>query len=541
LQPEVTTLNKGGDTLVIASYNVLNLDPNDADADTDIANGRFTAIAQQIVNNLKTPDIIGLQEIQDNSGSTNNGIVSASVTLQTLIDAIVAAGGPIYKFIDNTFITNNTNGGEPGANIRNAYLYNDSRVSLVAGSVKTIPASSFTAFTDTRLPLIADFTFNGEEVTVVNNHFSSKGGSSPLFGVNQPSVGGESGGNGQENNSINGSLDQRRAQAEAVKDFVDSVFATKLNPNVVVVGDLNEFEFISPLRILAGGNLTNLSNTLPENERYTYIFDGNSQSLDHILVSNNLSNSAQVDIVHINSEFVDNAQRASDHDPILAALKITPSAAQSLTAGTSGNDDILAVRGQSFDGKQDILFTGAGNDSVEITTVSAFTDAGNNNIDLGSGNDTVFVNKGDRIFGSDGNDTFDARDGQGGNRISGGAGDDQFWLGSNDRALGGDGNDIFRVSLGGSNLISGGAGADQFWIVNAELPKAANTILDFQVGTDVIGINGAVSLGITTSTLNLNQIGADTTIVFNNQTLATLTGIQASSLSLTDPKHFVFA
>jgi Ca2+-binding RTX toxin-like protein len=150
------------------------------------------------------------------------------------------------------------------------------------------------------------------------------------------------------------------------------------------------------------------------------------------------------------------------------------------------------------------------------------------------------VNKGDRAFGSDGNDTFDARDGQGGNRISGGVGDDTFYLGSNDRALGGDGNDIFRVSLGG-NLISGGAGADQFWIVNAELPKAANTVLDFQLGTDVIGIQGAVSLGITTSTLKLNQVGGDTAISFNNQTLATLTSIQASSLSLTDSKQFVLA
>ncbi|MEI6445398.1 MAG: choice-of-anchor I family protein [Nostocales cyanobacterium ELA583] len=541
LQPEITTLNKGGDTLVIATYNVLNLDPNDADGNTDIANGRFAAIAQQIVNHLKTPDIIGLQEIQDNSGSSNNGIVSASVTLQTLIDAIVTAGGPTYKFIDNTFITNNTNGGEPGANIRNAYLYNDSRVSLVAGSVKTVPASSFTAFTDSRLPLIADFTFNGEQVTVINNHFSSKGGSSPLFGVNQPSVGGESGGNGQENNTINGSLDQRRAQAEAVKGFVNSIVATKLTSNVVVVGDLNEFEFISPLNILAGGNLTNLSNTLPENERYTYIFDGNSQSLDHILVTNNLNSSTQVDIVHINSEFVDNAQRASDHDPILAALKITPSTAQLPNVGTPGNDDILAVKGQNFDGKQDILFTGAGNDTVDIITVSAFSDAGNNIVDLGSGNDSIFVNKNDRVFGSDGNDTFFAQDSQGGNRISGGLGNDTFYLGSNDRALGGDGNDIFRVSLGGGNLISGGAGADQFWIVNAELPKAANTVLDFQLGTDVIGIQGAVSLGITTSTLKLNQVGADTAIVFNNQTLATLTGIQASSLSLTDSKQFVLA
>ncbi|MBS9386349.1 MAG: esterase-like activity of phytase family protein [Dolichospermum sp. BR01] len=208
-------------------------------------------------------------------------------------------------------------------------------------------------------------------------------------------------------------------------------------------------------------------------------------------------------------------------------------------AGTTGKDDLFVSSGT--DGINDTIFTGAGNDTVDTVLGASSPFAGNNIIDLGSGDDTIFVNKGDRVFGSDGNDTLDARDGQGGNRISGGVGDDTFYLGSNDRALGGDGKDIFRVSLGGGNLISGGAGADQFWIVNAELPKAANTVLDFQLGTDVIGIQGAVSLGITTSTLKLNQVGADTAIVFNNQTLATLTGIQASSLSLTDSKQFVFA
>ena len=52
-------------------------------------------------------------------------------------------------------------------------------------------------------------------------------------------------------------------------------------------------------------------NTLPENERYSYVFDGNSQVLDHILVSKALKK-VDYDVVHINSEF---AQRSSDHDP----------------------------------------------------------------------------------------------------------------------------------------------------------------------------------------------------------------------------------
>jgi hypothetical protein len=94
LQADSTIITGAVDKLTVATYNVLNLDPNDSDGDTDIADGRFTTIAQQIVNNLNTPDIIGLQEIQDNSGSLDDGTISASQTLQMLVDAIAAAGGP---------------------------------------------------------------------------------------------------------------------------------------------------------------------------------------------------------------------------------------------------------------------------------------------------------------------------------------------------------------------------------------------------------------------------------------------------------------
>ncbi len=541
LQPEVTTLGKSSDTLLVATYNVLNLDPQletgvaAANIDDDIANGRFAAIAQQIVNNLGTPDIIGLQEVQDNSGALNDGVVSASLTLQTLVNAIAAAGGPTYKFIDNTFITDNTSGGQPNANIRTAFLYNDSRVGLVDGSVKTVPSSSFAAFADSRLPLIADFTFNGETVTVITNHFSSKGGSRPLFGTTQPSIGDEANGNGQENVTINGSLDQRRAQAQAVNDYVDSVLATKLDAKVVVVGDLNEFEFISPLSILAGGAnpvLTNLTNSLPENDRYTFNFDGNSQSLDHILVSNNLSGSARVDIVNINTEFVDNAQRASDHDPIVATIKLAPTPPTLAAIGTSGVDNLFAQQGTSFDGREDILFTGAGDDGVDLTTVSAFQNAGNNRVDTGSGKDEIFVNKNDRLFGSTGDDVFFANDSKGGNRMSGGAGNDDFILGgSGDRALGEGGSDRFFVTTGGGNLLSGGAGADQFWIFGGEAPSSANTILDFQNGTDVIGLIGSgATFGQLTRSGN--------TISLDGKTLAIFTGIDTTTLTATS---FAFA
>jgi serralysin len=209
-----------------------------------------------------------------------------------------------------------------------------------------------------------------------------------------------------------------------------------------------------------------------------------------------------------------------------------------LVSGTTRDDNLDAGFTKGFDGVNDIVFAGAGNDTVDVPLAGAI--AGNNRISSGRGDDIIFVGNNDRVFGTAGNDEFDGTDAKG-YRASGGSGDDIFFLGGEARALGGDGNDEFYVQFGGDNLLSGGAGQDQFWIVNGEIASRANTILDFQVGTDVIGLLGAASLGITTSTLKLNQVGADTAIVFGSQTLATLTGIQASSLSLTNPNQFVFA
>ena len=199
--------------------------------------------------------------------------------------------------------------------------------------------------------------------------------------------------------------------------------------------------------------------------------------------------------------------------------------APSLKSGTSGIDDLFV--GGGIDGINDTIFTGAGDDKVDtvVGVNSAF--AGNNRVDLGSGNDSIFVNTGDRVFGGDGNDTFEAKDGKGGNRMSGGAGDDKFFLGFGDRALGGDGNDQFFASSGGNNLLSGGAGADIFWLVTGgTAPSAKNTILDFQSGTDLIKIQG---LGAAFGFNNLTRSGND--IAINNSVIATLSGVDTSTLT----------
>lgn len=306
LQREVTNLIGTADKLTIASYNVENLNPTESNPG---GLERFGVLANQIVNNLRAPDIIGLQEIQDNNGPINDGTVAADLTYQALIDAITAAGGPTYQFL-NIDPVNNRDGGAPGTNIRVGYLYNPDRVSFVEGSLRRITDPIATpdndgAFTNSRKPLVATFTFNGQEVTVINNHLTSRRGGNGLFGnVQPPNI---------------GSAEVRANQATVINSEVNAILADDPNANVVVLGDLNGFDFEEFQQILSGGVLTNLSQTLDVRDRATFNFQGNSQALDHVLVTNNLADDAQYDIVHVNVDFVD---QPADHEPILATLNL---------------------------------------------------------------------------------------------------------------------------------------------------------------------------------------------------------------------------
>ena len=309
------------DRFGMASYNVQNLGGNATPA-------RFTAVAAQITGNLGSPQLLSLQEIQDNNGATNNGVVSADVTLNTLAGALNTASGRNYAWVSVT-PQNNTDGGQPGGNIRQAFMYDTSRVSfsgVVGGALDSVAATSSggqivlnlgagridptnTAFANSRKPLVTQFSVDGQQIIVISNHFNSKGGDQPLYGPNQPPV--------------NSSETQRLAQAQAVGSFVQGLLAINADANIVVMGDLNDFQFAASLAPLAAAGLTNMTNTLPENERYSYAFEGNLQTLDQMWVSHNLlSNGGPIyDVVHANAEFLD---QISDHDPVLLTLSAMP-------------------------------------------------------------------------------------------------------------------------------------------------------------------------------------------------------------------------
>ena len=131
------------------------------------------------------------------------------------------------------------------------------------------------------------------------------------------------------------------------------------------------------------------------------------------------------------------------------------------------------------------------------------------------------------IFAGDGDDLIDAT-ASSNNRIYAGSGNDIIIIGESNRVFGEVGHDSVFVTSGGDNLITGGEGADQFSIASAAIPESTNTIEDFTVGEDVIGIAG---LGVGFDDVSLVQQDNNTLISAGDDELATLMGVNADSLS----------
>lgn len=186
--------------VTVAGYNAENLAPDSA---------HLPKVVDQIVNKMRTPDLIFLQEIQDNSGPTNDGTTSASLTLTTLAENLEKASGVVYNYTDVEPV-NNKDGGQPGGNIRQAYLYRIDTLELYkpnqGGSldvnevidgekgpeIKYNPGRidpTNPSFDNSRKPLAAMWKSvkgTGKPFFTVNVHMTSKGGSSTLHSDQRP-------------------------------------------------------------------------------------------------------------------------------------------------------------------------------------------------------------------------------------------------------------------------------------------------------------------------------------------------------------------
>ncbi|KAL9932553.1 hypothetical protein V8E36_008670 [Tilletia maclaganii] len=310
--------------LLVAEINAENLMPTDT--------ARISKIGYNIDNFLNNPDVVILNEIQDNSGNKNDGTVSASQTLDKIVNSISNAAYA-WTSIDPT---DGTSGGENGGNIRTALLFRTDHIRLygnapagTASQAVNVTVSdgqsrltlnpglidpTNSAWQSSRKPLVAQFQIINDNSIfyVIGTHFTSKGGSGNTYGPGQA--------------PINGGVQQRINQATVVRDFVGYLLTQQSDATVIAGGDWNEFSGVQPLETLqaqtSSGNTAFQEILHPVRvERYSYVFNGLSQELDHFFTTPSVAGSSAFEAVHVNT-WVSLADAESDHDPVVLTSNI---------------------------------------------------------------------------------------------------------------------------------------------------------------------------------------------------------------------------
>ena len=326
INPEITverTQLRGDEThATVLTLNGFNLDEqveqadrvkdSRRDIDDDVGDGRYTMLANAVVDQAAKPDIVALQEIQDNDGAEQSGVTGANENYKVLTDEIRRVGGPQYAWADIAPELN-ADGGQPGGNIRNGFLYNPGRMELIEGSLGRIGAED-PAYDESRKPLIGRFRMKstGEEIAVVNVHLASKRHQNGIFSLNLP--------------GHDPRLQTRVRQVEIIRDILRELRAQGIE--YYVTGDFNDFEFSETLKTLVGDESVNLVETLPENERYDYNHRGASQALMHGIVSKQRAaeSGVQYEVLHGN-ELIGSTpgrfgDKGSDHALVMARLNM---------------------------------------------------------------------------------------------------------------------------------------------------------------------------------------------------------------------------
>jgi predicted extracellular nuclease len=279
VQPATTQWTPDDQHITILTLNGFNLDANvedpskvknrRLDVDDDLGDGRFGSLAQAIVEQAGGPDIVALQEIQDNDGAELTEVVDASETYKELIRAVRQRRGPTYSWAEVPPQAGD-DGGQPGGNIRNAFLYRRDRVDLIEGSLRRFGVDS-DAFEGSRKPLMACFRAKatGSEIVVINLHLASKRHQHSIFSPEQP--------------GFDPRLEIRVQQAEVVRDVLLGLIDQGVD--YYVTGDFNDYEFSQTLRAMTKDESVNLLETLPPDDRFDYNHRGKLQALMHGIVS----------------------------------------------------------------------------------------------------------------------------------------------------------------------------------------------------------------------------------------------------------------
>ncbi|WP_020210621.1 ExeM/NucH family extracellular endonuclease [Gilvimarinus chinensis] len=324
-----TTLDNGGNTAV-------GMEPRGANSADELARQQ-----QKLVNTIVQldADALALVEIENEFDNTNDG----STALETLVNAVNAElGNQTYDYVypGSQFVGTDA--------IAVAIIYQTDSLSLAEASTPALLNDSAAASLDVfatrdfnanpifngpatnRVALAASFQYveSGERFTLVANHFKSKGSSSLE----------DSGDINYDQNDGAGFWNQRRLDAAtALVNWLDTSPTGIDTDQIAIAGDLNAYAAEAPLQYLLNHGYVN-----PETASdYSYVFDGQTGTLDYVLLSSTLAdklaghaiwniNADEADALDYNLDYQrdasyfngNTAYRSSDHDPLIVGLQL---------------------------------------------------------------------------------------------------------------------------------------------------------------------------------------------------------------------------
>jgi predicted extracellular nuclease len=329
----------------VASFNVLNYFngdgtgggfPTPRGADTQ---EEFERQRQKIIDALVAmdADVVGLIEIENDGYGPNSAI-------QDLVDGLSHAGLE-YAVVDPGVAQIGTD------EIAVGFIYKPATVDLV-NAAAILDSSVDSRFIDTKNRPVLAQTFSenatGGTVTVAVAHLKSKG--SDCNALNDPDTG-----DGQGNCNLT-----REAAAQAMTDWLASDPTQSGEADKLIIGDLNAYAKEDPITAIESAGYVNLIADKVGVDAYSYVFRGLAGYLDHALANSDLY--AQVTAVtewHINADeprvldynvehktpeqvvalYSPEAYRASDHDPLVVQLDLTPSAPEPEPTPAAGDFD----------------------------------------------------------------------------------------------------------------------------------------------------------------------------------------------------------
>jgi len=329
---------------------------------TATAFNRRLAKASLIIRTVQRyPDVIGVEEMEN------------LTTLQAVANQINTDAVSIDALPDPNYVAYLSEGNDPGG-IDVGFLVKQSRISVVdvtqfgLATTFTNPDSSISILND-RPPLVLRATcprpLGGVlPFTVIVNHLRS------LNGVDDTGPG--SNGFPTEGERVRF---KRRAQAEFLANLIQSRQTSDPTELIITLGDMNAFNvndgYVDMIGTIKGTptaasqvtlassdlvnpDLTNLLDVLPAAQQYSYNFDGNAQTLDHILLNHRaLVFLTRFAYARDDSDFAvknyesTNELRISDHDQPVAYFSLTldPTAGPGIVSGRITDPDGAPVAG----------------------------------------------------------------------------------------------------------------------------------------------------------------------------------------------------